>query len=251
MRSRLMRGLLVVVVLAAVPSVAGGQASPSFSFSAASIKGTWTWAFEGRLVRYQYAQIGFASFDGKGECTLALMENSGANGGYAHNSTECSYEVDKTGLGRMDYSLDGEAGAATIAVGPKEIRLASPDPANTGDGVMKRASMVKPEELIGRWTFSLDGTIFGEKLGGAGVMTFDGKGGCSQALTYNYGTGLQEVTTDSCTYTLDEAGIGLADIAYSNGTGGDSYFVTGSGTKDLFLLTTVEGEILYGHGVKS
>ena len=251
MRARLLIGLLAAVVIANVPSIAGSRSAASMSFSAASLKGIWVWSFEGRLVRYQYAQLGIATFDGKGECTLALMENSGANGGYDHNSDSCTYEVDKSGMGSMDFSLDGEAGAASLAVGPKDVRLSSPDPGNTGDGVMRRASLVAPEDLVGRWTFSMDGTIFGEKLGGAGVMTFDGRGKCTQTLAYNYGTGVQDVTTDACTYEIGEGGIGLADITYSNGTGGDSYFLTANGTKDLFLLTTAEGEILFAEGVKS
>ena len=52
-------------------------------------------------------------------------------------------------------------------------------------------------------------------------------------------------------YELGETGIGLADIAYSNGTGGDSYFLTANGMKDLFLLTTAGGEVIYGRGIKS
>lgn len=243
--------VVATLLLASIPSVARGTATTAMSFSNASLKGTWVWSFQGRLIRYNYAQLGIATFDGKGGCELTLKENSGANGGYDHGSTECSYEVDKTGLGRMDYSLDGEEGAATIAVGPKDIRLSSPDPANTGAGVMRRASLVAADELIGRWTFSMDGTIFGENLGGAGVMTFDGKGGCTQALGYNYGTGGQNVTTDSCTYEIGVDRIGVADIAYSNGTGGDSYFLTASGTKDLFLLTIAEGEVLSAWGTKS
>ena len=251
MRTRFLTAILAVAVLASTPSIAGGRATPSMSFSPASLKGTWVWAFEGRLVRYQYAQLGLATFDGKGECTLTLMENSGANGGYDHSSSRCTYEVAKNGMGSMDFALDGEAGAAMIAVGPKDVRITSPDPGNTGDGIMRRASHVASDELVGRWTFSMDGTIFGENLGGAGVMTFDGKGKCSQDLAYNYGTGVQEVTTDSCTYELGETGIGLADITYSNGTGGDSYFLTANGTKDLFLLTTAEGEVLYAQGTRS
>lgn len=251
MRVRLI-GIVAALLIANIPSVAGGRsAAAPDSFSAASLKGTWVWSFEGRLVRYRYAQLGVAMFDGKGECTLALKENSGANGGYDHTSTACTYEVAESGMGSMEYSLDGEGGAAMLAVGPKDVRLASPDPANTGDGVMRRASLVAPEELVGRWTFSMDGTIFGEKLGGAGIMTFNGRGKCTQALAYNYGTGIQDVTTDSCTYEIGENGIGLADITYSNGTGGDSYFLTANRMKDLFLLTTAEGEILYAHGVKS
>ena len=250
MRSRWLIGAVAAVLIASLPSVAGSRVATPTSFSAASLKGTWVWSFEGRLIRYQYAQLGVATFDGKGGCTLSLMENSGVNGGYDHNSTSCSYEIAKNGMGSMDYSLDGEAGAAAIAVGPKEVRLTSPDPGSAGDGVMKRASLVSPEELSGRWTFSMDGTIFGEKAGGAGVMTFDGKSKCSQTLAYNYGTGLQEVSAESCTYEIGEGGIGLADITYSNGTGGDSYFLTANGMKDLFLLTTAEGEILYAQGVR-
>lgn len=116
---------------------------------------------------------------------------------------------------------------------------------------MRRVSIVSPGELVGRWTFSMDGTIMGEKLGGAGFMSFDGRGGCNQKLVDNYGAGAEEVTTDSCTYEIGENGIGFAEITYSNGTGGDSYFITASGTKELFLLTTARGEVLYGHGVKS
>ncbi|MFP5351052.1 MAG: hypothetical protein ACLGIB_00615 [Actinomycetota bacterium] len=251
MRTRLIFGLIAVAVWATIPSIAGGASTPSMSFSPASLKGTWVWAFEGRLVRYQYAQLGLAKFDGKGGCTITLMENSGANGGYDHASNRCTYEVAKNGLGSIDYALDGEAGAATIAIGPKDIRMTSSDPGNTGDGVLRRASLVSASELVGRWTFSMEGTIFGEKLSGAGVMTFNGSGKCSQSLAYNYGVGEQQVTTDSCTYELGETGIGFADIAYSNGTGGDSYFLTADGMKDLFLLTTAEGEVLYGHGIKS
>lgn len=251
MRTRLLSGILALVVLAAVPSVAGSRAAPSMSFSAKSLKGTWVWAFDGRLVRYRYAQLGLATFDGKGECVVTVMENSGVNGAYDHNSSRCTYEVGKNGMGKIDYALDGEAGEVAIAVGPKDIRITSTDVGNTGSGVLRRAALVAPEKLVGRWTFSMDGTIFGEKLGGAGVMTFDGRGKCSQSLAYNYGTGAQEVTTDSCTYELAETGIGFADIAYSNGTGGDSYFLTANGMKDLFLLTTADGEVLYAHGVKS
>ena len=251
MRNKVLIMLAGAIAAGLIPASAVTREAPSMSFSAKSLKGTWVWAFEGRLVRYQYAQLGLASFDGKGECTLALRENSGANGGYDHNSTACTYEVGKDGMGRMDYSLDGEEGSAGIAVGPKEIRLMSPDPGNTGDGVLKRAHVVEADELIGRWTFSMDGTIFGEKLGGAGVMTFDGRGKCSQALAYNYGTGLQEVTTEACTYEIAEDGIGLADMTYSNGTGGDSYFLTAEGGRELFLLTTAEGEILFANGTKS
>ncbi len=254
MRARLFSGLFALALLGGAPAVAAGTGetwgAAAKSYSPASLKGEWVWAFEGRLVRYQYAQLGLASFDGKGECVLTLAENSGANGGYDHASSACTYEVDETGLGRIDFALDGEVGAAMIAVGPKDVRLASPDPGNTGDGVMKRAD-VAPEALSGRWTFSMDGTIFGEKLGGAGVMAFDGEGSCSQAMAYNYGTGVQEVTTDSCTYEVLETGIGLATITYSNGTGGNAYFLTANGSKDLFLLTTAEGEVLYANGVRS
>lgn len=251
MRARLLIGVLAAVLIANIPSAAGSRSATPKSFSTASLKGTWVWSFEGRLARYQYAQLGIATFDGKGKCTLTLGENSGANGGYDHNSTSCTYKVAKNGMGSMEFSLDGEAGTAVLAVGPKDVRLTSPDPGNAGDGIMRRASLVAPEDLVGRWTFSMDGTIFGEKLGGAGVMTFDGRGKCTQALSYNYGTGLQEVTTDSCTYEIGEGGIGLADITYSNGTGGDSYFLTANGMKDLFLLTTAEGEILHAQGTKS
>lgn len=251
MRRTLIAGLIAAAVVAGLPLVAGSQSAPSLSFSQASIKGTWVWSFTGRLVRYNYSQLGLANFDGKGGCTLTLVENSGANGGYDHNSSACAYEVGKDGMGTIDYALDGEAGAAMMSIGPKEIRLMSPDPANTATGLMKRASLVSADELIGRWTFSMGGTIAGENLGGAGIMTFDGKGGCSQTLAYNYGTGPQEVTTDACSYEVGETGIGSADITYSNNTGGDSYFLTANGTKELFLLTKAEAEILYANGIKS
>lgn len=251
MHRRLIPLVLAIAVMAALPLAAASRSVPSMTFSSSSIKGTWVWAVEGRLVRYQYAQLGVAKFDGGKGCTLLLMENSGANGGYDHTSTQCTYEVGKDGMGRMDYSLDGEAGSASIAVGPKEVRVMVPDQGNTGVGVMKRASLVAADELVGRWTFSLSGTIFGEKLGGAGVMTFDGDGGCTQSLAYNYGTGLQQVKTETCKYQFDPNKIGLADIAYDNGTGGDSYFLTANRTKELFLLTIAEGEILFGHGRKS
>lgn len=250
MRRRLLAGILAIAAVIAVPMVAGGRSGSSLTFSAASVKGTWVWAFEGRLVRNQYAQLGLATFDGKKTCTLKLKENSGANGGYDHTSTQCTYSVGRNGMGSMTFSLDGEAGSALMAVGPSEVRLTSPDPGNAGSGVMRRASLAGIGDLVGRWTFSLEGSIFGEKLGGAGVMKFDGKGGCSQSLAYNYGTGVQEVSTETCTYSFDPNKIGLATITYDNDTGGDSYFLTANGTKQLFLLTTAEGETLFGHGIK-
>ena len=251
MRKKILMMLAFALVAGAIPTTAITREAPSVSFSARSLKGTWTWAFQGRLVRYQYAQLGLASFDGNGKCTLFLRENSGANGGYTHNSSACTYEVGKNGMGRIDYALDGEAGAASIAVGPKEVTLASPDPANTATGVMKRTRKVAAEDLVGRWTFSMTGTIATEQLGGAGIMTFDGRGKCSQAMAYNYGTGVQDVTTDACTYKIEEDGVGFADMTYSNGTGGDSYFVTSANGKELFLLATAEAEVLFGSGTKS
>ena len=251
MPKKLLLILAGALVAGLIPAAAVTREAPSMSFSSKSIKGTWTWALEGRLVRYQYAQLGLATFDGNGKCTILLRENSGANGGYVHNSSACDYEVGKDGMGRIDYSLDGEAGAAMIAVGPNEIRMSSPDPGNPADGVLKPAKPMVADKLIGRYTFSMDGTIATEKLGASGIMTFDGRGKCTQTMAYNYGTGLQEVTTDACTYTVDEDGIGDADITYSNGTGGDSYFLMANGGKEIFLLTKAEAEVLYGSGFKS
>lgn len=248
--SRLLALSIVVVSLLGAAANGAAPKTAKFTPSEASLKGEWVWAFQGRLVRYNYAQLGIASFDGKGGCTLTLRENSGANGGYEHNSSACAYEVDKNGLGRIDFALDGEAGVVDIAVGPRDVRLASPDPGNAGAGWLRRASVVEPSELSGRWTFSMTGTIAGENLGGAGLMTFDGKGKCGQTLSYNYGSGGQTVETDACTYQIEKDGIGLAQMTYSNGTGGDSYFVTGNGTKELYLLTIAEAEILSGWGTK-
>ena len=242
--------IVVVAVFGAAASGAAPRGAATFTPSDASLKGEWVWAFQGRLVRYNYAQLGIAEFDGKGGCTLTLRENSGANGGYVHNSSACAYEVNKNGLGRIDFALDGEAGVVDIAVGPRDVRLASPDPGNAGSGWLRRASLVEANGLSGRWTFSVTGTIFGENLGGAGVMTFDGKGKCDQILSYNYGTGGQTVKTDACTYRIEEDRIGVAEMTYDNGTGGDSYFVTGNGTKELYLLTIADGEILSGWGTK-
>lgn len=251
MRKKMFLMLAGALVAGLIPAAAITREAPSMSFSSKSLKGTWSWYMEGRLVRYQYAQLGLITFDGKKDCTILLRENSGANGGYVHNSSACSYEVGKEGMGRIDFALDGEAASVNIAVGPKEIQMSSADAGNPSDGVLKPAKPMVADQLIGRYTFSLDGVIVTEKLGGAGIMTFDGRGKCTQTLAYNYGTGPQEVTTDACDYTVDEDGIGEAAITYSNGTGGDSYFLIANGGKDLFLLTQAEAEILYGTGTKS
>jgi hypothetical protein len=244
-------GLLAAVIVAAsLPLIARGGTSALPKFSQKSIKGSWAWSWAGRLVRYPFASIGIATFDGKGKCTMVLKENSGVNGAYDHKSTTCEYKVGKSGFGNAEFNLDGEAGAIVFAVGRGEIRFASPDEGAVAEGVMKRFSRVAVSDLVGRWSFSLDGTVFGEKISGAGVMTFDGAGKCSQKLMYNYGTGPQNVTTESCTYAVDEGGIGSADISYSNGTGGDIFFVMGARAKEIFMLATAEGETIYGTGRK-
>lgn len=239
--------LAVIAVVGALPLAALGRVAAAKTYSNATIEGLWTWSVDGSLgTRYRYAQIGTASFDGKGECVLTLIENSGLNAAYDHNSDACTYEVAKTGMGSMVFSLDGEAGAASIAVGKGEIRLSVPDAANVGVGVLKRYTALDVSELSGSWSFSYNGTIFSERIAGAGVTSFDGAGKCEQLMAYNYGTGVQNVTTESCVYEVSETGIGSATLTYDNGTGGDFFFIPRAGGKELVMLTKVEGEILLG-----
>lgn len=244
------RGLMVGVtalVAIASPIAARGGSAASATYSKASIAGTWTWSLDGSLgVRYRFAQIGIATFDGKGGCTIALKENSGVNGAYDHNSDECTYDVSKTGMGTMEYSLDGEAGAASIAVGKGEIRVAIPDEATVGGGILKRHRAMDLGDLKGSWSFSYGGSIFGERIAGAGVMSFDGAGKCSQAITYNYGTGEQVTESESCIYEIGEDGFGSVTMSYDNGTGGDFFFIPRANGNELVMLTTPRGEILIG-----
>ena len=67
-----------------------------------------------------------------------MRENSGANGGYDHNSSACSYEISKKGEGRIDFSLDGETGAAEFVVGPGRIVFIAPDEGTVAAGEMIR-----------------------------------------------------------------------------------------------------------------
>ena len=236
----------VLIVGAAIPVLAGaGVTAPRFNDS--SIAGTWLWTNMGQLAtKYNFGQVGFATFDGRGKCTIALKENSGANGAYDHNSDSCTYKVAKDGTGSVEFSLDGEAGAVDFAIAGDQISFMSPDAATVSAGTMWRGGAKQP---AGEYGFLLQGTIFSEAVTGAGVMTFGPKGKCSQSLVYNYGTGPQSVKTTACTYTTD-AKTGFISVAatYDNDTGGDSFAVV-NGDRMSFV-TTVEGEILVGQGAR-
>ena len=242
-----MRALLAValIAVAAVPLVAYGRSTPR-SYSKESLRGAWAWSFSGQLAsRYKYAQIGRATFDGKGGCVLKLRENSGANGGYDHASSACSYEVAKNGLGSMEYSLDGEAGAVEFVIGHGRVALISPDAGNVALGEMLRLAPATGRTAAGKYSFALDGSIAGERMTGVGTMSLTAGGKCTQTMVYNYGSGPQRTKTESCTYTFGEDGIAEADIAYDNGTGGDLYFVLAKRGR-AYMLTRADGEVIVG-----
>ena len=236
---------VALIAVAAVPLVAYGRSTPR-SYSKESLRGAWAWSFSGQLAsRYKYAQIGIATFDGKGGCVLKVRENSGANGGYVHNSSACSYEVAKDGLGRMDYSLDGEAGVAELVVGHGRVGLMSPDAGNIAVGEMLRLAPATGKAAAGKYSFVLDGSIAGERMTGVGTMSLTAGGKCTQTMVYNYGSGPQRTKTETCAYTFDEDGIAEADIAYDNGTGGDLYLVLAKRGR-AYMLTRAEGEVIVG-----
>lgn len=241
--------LTAVICLSALFGISGSATSESFatsSYSAASIEGDWAWLFSGQLAsRYKFSSLGAANFDGKGGCTLALRENSGANGGYEHNSSACTYEINKKGEGRIDFALDGEAGAAEFVVGPGRIVFIAPEEGTVAAGEMVRLAPATGSAAAGRWTFLLDGTLLGEKLTGVGTMTMSSDGKCAQSLVYNYGTGPQRTQSTACTYTFAPDGIADVEMSYDNGTGGNMYFVLGKGGRAYFL-TKAEGEIIPG-----
>lgn len=233
--------------------LSGSATSEGFatsSYSASSIEGDWAWLLSGQLAsRYKFSSIGTANFDGKGGCTLALRENSGANGGYDHNSSACEYEINKKGEGRIDFSLDGEEGAAEFVVGPGRIVFIAPEEGIVAAGEMVRLAPATGSAAAGRWTFLLDGTLLGERLTGAGTMTMSSDGKCSQFLVYNYGTGLQRTKSTNCTYTFAPDGIADVEMDYDNGTGGNMYFVLGKGGLAYFL-TKADGEVIPGVATK-
>lgn len=242
--------VVALLVIGAVPLVAYGRAAAPSGYSKESIKGKWAWSYSGQLAnRYKFASLGIASFDGKGGCVLTLRENSGANGGYVHNSSECSYDVAKTGLGRIDFALDGEAGAAELVVGRGRISFVAPEEGSVALGEMLRLAPSTGKAAAGKYSFSLDGSIFGERMTGIGTMSLTAGGKCSQTMVYNYGTGPQRTKTETCTYTFPEDGIAEASITYDNGTGGDLYFVVAKGGR-IYLLTRAEGEVIAGTGYR-
>ena len=237
---------VAALLIAAVPVVAYGRSGGTNGFSKSSIAGKWAWSNSGQLAsRYKFAQIGIAAFDGKGGCTIALRENSGINGGYVHTSTECSYDVSKTGLGRADFSLDGEAGSIEFVIGPDRVAFMAPDEATVSMGELIPLGGTTGRAAAGDYSFSLDGTLYGERITGIGSMSLTPDGKCSQTLVYNYNTGPQRTKTESCTYSFAEDGIAEAAIAYDNGTGGDMYFVVGRGGR-VFMLTKADGEVISG-----
>lgn len=241
--------LAVAISASALFGISGSATSETFatsSYSAASIEGDWAWLFSGQLAsRYKFSSLGKASFDGEGGCTLTLRENSGANGGYEHNSSACSYDISRKGEGRIDFALDGEAGAAEFVVGPRRIVFIAPEEGTVAAGEMIRLGSATGSAAAGRWTFLLDGSLFGEKLTGVGTMTMSSNGKCAQTLVYNYGTGTQRTKSTSCTYAFAEDGIADVEMTYDNNTGGNMYFVLGKGGRAYFL-TKAEGEVIPG-----
>jgi hypothetical protein len=154
----------VIIASVAVPVVARNAPQPQ-GLSKASIAGAWTSSYSGRLVRYPFASISIATFDGKGKCTIALKENSGVNQAYDHNSVSCSYEVAKDGMGTAEFSLDGEEGSIAFSVARDEIAFVSPDAAVVAAGVMRPWARVGKRGPAGEWAFLLDGSIYGERYG--------------------------------------------------------------------------------------
>lgn len=242
--------LAALMLVAAIPLVAYGRSYSRTTYSKETIKGSWAWLYSGQLAsRYKFTSIGIAKFDGKGGCTLTLRENSGVNGGYEHNSSECSYDVAKTGLGRIDFALDGEPGSVEMAIGHGRISFMAPEEGTIALGEMLRAAPSTTKAVKGNYSFGLDGTIAGEQMTGVGTMKFAADGKCSQKLVYNYGTGPQKTKSESCTLTFAEDGIGEVDMAYDNGTGGDMYVVVAKGGR-VYLLTTAGAEIISGAGYR-
>lgn len=258
---------LLTMALAGGPLAAAPGVASDGSETPPNIEGTWGWSFSGFLAKYPFSQVGYVTFQPGGTCQIALRENSGANGGYTHNSSACTYTVADDSTGRIDYSLDGEEGEVEMVVSQATgtIRLVSPTQGTVGGGELRRAAIPTKPSLAGTWTLSMEGAIANTAAAyGAGSITFDGAGKCTGSLTYNYGTGVQDVTTRTCTYTIDKAsGIGLADITYSNDTGGDFFFaVMDDGHfrcgdapahdegRQMALLATARLEILGGTAVK-
>ena len=263
MKNRPLARLAVGAVLAALTlsgsASVGAQSAPA---ALPDITGLWTWSQTGVLGRYPFGQIGYANFKADRSCSIALRENSGANGGYVHNSSACTYTVAANGTGRIDYALDGEAAVATLVISDATdtIRLMSPVEATPATGELRRAATPTAANVAGTWTFTLNGSIATTPAGGVGTMTLNGSGGCNVSFTYNLGTGPQALTSSLCTYRIDKAsGIGSTDITYSNGSAGDFFFVAmddahyrcpGAAAhyegRRMYLLTTAVLEILAG-----
>lgn len=237
---------VAVGLLGIVPLVAYGRSYSKWPYAKDSVRGTWAWSYSGQLAsRYKFASIGTATFDGKGGCTITLRENSGVNGGYDHNSSECSYDIAKTGFGRMDYSLDGEAGSAELIVGHNRISFVAPEEGTVAVGEMLRLASSTPKAASGNYSFAVEGSVFGEPMTGVGKMRFKADGKCMQRIIYNYGTAAQKTKSESCSFSFAEDGIGEVDMTYDNGTGGDLYFVVAKGGR-LYMLTKAEGEVITG-----
>jgi|GEM_PF-6672460 hypothetical protein len=138
-----------VIAVAAVPVLA--RRGPQAGFSNASIAGTWAWSYSGRLVRYPFASIGIATFDGKGGCTISLKENSGVKQAYDHyaDADSCSYKVTRGSTGTAAFSLDGEEGSISFSIGANEISFVSPDQGVVAAGVMHRRARPATKGPVG------------------------------------------------------------------------------------------------------
>lgn len=106
--------------------------------------------------------------------------------------------------------------------------------------------------LYGRWGFSGTGTIVPPAVPEAtpmavmGIMTFDGKGGCSIADTLNVGGNTASRTSKTCTYTVNLDGTGSLEVRFAEDPGPlPLSFVIVDGAEEIKFIGT---SLLVGEG---
>jgi hypothetical protein len=239
---------LIVAPLAAQTTIGGGTCNT------ATLTGVYAVSFEGHQdTSGSYTNLmqanGSASFDGKGNVTLALTQNNlqttGAAllwGGTYSVGTTCGATVTITSGGTATLNLALYSGGSDFLIVGSDATFVY-----IGTGTIQPATTCSPASLNGVYVFSARGYgISGGAVSSAfvisGLAQFDGQGHVTITSTY-------APVTSTGTYMLSTSclGTGTVSVGSTNLTMTLSVYTAGpTAATDLFMNVAVGGSIANG-----
>lgn len=253
---RLALGL--VALLALVLPNSPSSSSESFRSGAGALKGSWGFVGADLHAAGNDAHVGLLTFDGIHSCSGEVTKATAARRMETLRIAECSYEIGKAGRGIVDMTLDDgtsfdlalvvtDAGLQVLYVGaePRTSVYGEMHPRSTAEG-----SRFDDRSVVGRWAFQSRVILGKMSVVFAGVVTFDGRGGCAIELTENNpAEPLHDHRSTDCTYAISKDGRGTMVNTLDDGVVETRSLVLSQNSRHIGFVVTPDIPATVGTGV--